>query len=80
MTDTYDETLAPGAAAPQIPLESPAAFNRELSWLACPAGAGATEDPDLPILERVKFVGIMGMLHDEMFMKRMRAWRQVRLG
>jgi len=29
------------------------------------------EDPLVPLLERVRFVGIAGMLHDEFFMKRM---------
>ncbi len=28
------------------------------------------EDPELPLFERIKFVAIMGMLHDEFFMKR----------
>ena len=27
-------------------------------------------DPQVPLLERVKFAGILGMLHDEFFMKR----------
>jgi polyphosphate kinase len=46
-------------------------FNRELSWLGFARRVLAlVEDPSLPILERVKFAGIMGMLHDEFFMKR----------
>ncbi len=55
-----------------IPLTSPEAFhNRELSWLAFASRVIAlTEDPLVPLLERVKFVGIAGMLHDEFFMKR----------
>jgi len=53
--------------------ESPEAYlNRELSWLNFARRVLAlVEDKDLPILERVKFAGIMGMLHDEFFMKRM---------
>jgi polyphosphate kinase len=53
--------------------DSPEAFlNRELSWLAFAGRVLAlVEQNDLPLLERVKFAGIMGMLHDEFFMKRM---------
>jgi polyphosphate kinase len=52
--------------------DSPAALiNRELSWLsfACRVLALA-EDPEEPLLERVKFAGIMGMIYDEFAMKR----------
>ena len=54
------------------PIDAPAAYlNRELSWLAFAGRVLAlVEDPALPLLERVKFAGIMGMLHDEFFMKR----------
>ena len=46
-------------------------LNRELSWLAFARRVLAlAESPDTPLLERVKFVGIVGMLHDEFFMKR----------
>jgi len=46
-------------------------INRELSWLGFARRVLAlAEDPDLPLLERVKFAGILGMLHDEFFMKR----------
>jgi polyphosphate kinase len=49
-----------------------ALINRELSWLSFARRVLAqVEDPDLPLLERVKFAGIMGMLHDEFAMKRM---------
>ena len=58
---------------PALPVESPAAFfDRELSWLAFARRVLAlVEDRELPLLERIKFAGIMGMLHDEFFMKRM---------
>lgn len=47
-------------------------FNRELSWLNFVGRVIAlAEDPNLPLMERVKFAGITGMLHDEFFMKRM---------
>ena len=56
-----------------IDVDSPAALiNRELSWLSFARRVLAlAEDPDLPLLERVKFAGIMGMLYDEFAMKRM---------
>ncbi len=47
-------------------------LNRELSWLAFARRVLAmVERRDLPLMERVRFAGIMGMLHDEFFMKRM---------
>ena len=57
----------------QVPLDSPEAyFNRELSWLAFARRVLAqVVDPQVPLLERVRFLGIVGMLHDEFFMKRM---------
>jgi polyphosphate kinase len=66
---------------PDITSESPAAFvNRELSWLQFARRVlELVQDPDLPLLERVKFAGILGMLHDEFFMKRIAGLkRQVR--
>ena len=46
-------------------------INRELSWLSFARRVLAlARDPDLPLLERVKFAGIMGMLYDEFSMKR----------
>jgi polyphosphate kinase len=67
----------PPPAAP-IPLDSPEVFeNRELSWLAFARRVLELAcDPELPLLERVKFTGIMGMLHDEFFMKRMGGLKQ----
>ena len=51
---------------------SPAALiDRELSWLSFARRVLAlAEDPEQPLLERVKFAGIMGMLYDEFAMKR----------
>ncbi|MBN2061445.1 MAG: polyphosphate kinase 1 [Deltaproteobacteria bacterium] len=49
-------------------------INREISWLIFARRVLAlAENPDLPLLERVKFVGIMGMLYDEFSMKRIGA-------
>lgn len=56
----------------KISIDSPQAYtNRELSWLSFARRVLAlAEDPDLPLLERIKFAGIMGMLYDEFSMKR----------
>ncbi|MBT8352204.1 MAG: hypothetical protein KJO26_13365, partial [Deltaproteobacteria bacterium] len=47
-----------------IDIYSPKAYiNRELSWLSFARRVLAmAQDPKLPLLERVKFAGIMGML------------------
>ena len=46
-------------------------LNRELSWLAFARRVLAmVEKRELPLMERIRFAGIMGMLHDEFFMKR----------
>jgi polyphosphate kinase len=57
----------------KIKIDSPDAYiNRELSWLSFARRVLAmAQDPKLPLLERVKFAGIMGMLYDEFAMKRM---------
>ena len=63
--------------------ESPDAFiNRELSWLRFASRVlELAEDSEVPLLERVKFAGILGMLHDEFFMKRIAGLkRQIRKG
>lgn len=71
MTTLRGEELAPGTA-------TPAAFiNRELSWLAFARRVLAlAEDPREPLLERIKFAGIMGMIYDEFAMKRMGGLRR----
>jgi len=68
---------------PPIALTSHEIFlNRELSWLAFARRVlELARDPELPLLERVKFAGIMGMLHKEFSMKRMSGLKnQVRRG
>ena len=64
------------------PESTDAFFNRELSWLQFASRVLAlAEDEEVPLLERVKFVGILGMLHDEFFMKRIAGLkRQVQKG
>ncbi len=69
------------SAPPRIAVKSPEAyFNRELSWLGFASRVVAlVENRELPLLERVKFAGIAGMLHDEFFMKRISGLkRQIR--
>ena len=69
----------PGPVTP----DSPAALiNRELSWLSFARRVLAlAEDPEQPLLERVKFAGIMGMIYDEFAMKRLGGlFRRVRKG
>jgi polyphosphate kinase len=52
-------------------------INRELSWLSFARRVLAlAEDPTAPLLERVKFAGIMGMLYDEFSMKRIGGMRR----
>ena len=73
-----------GTASPSLPrvtLDSPEAYlNRELSWLGFASRVVAlVENRELPLVERVKFAGIAGMLHDEFFMKRISGLkRQIR--
>jgi polyphosphate kinase len=57
----------------KIDIDFPEAYiNRELSWLSFARRVLAmAQDPRLPLLERIKFAGIMGMLYDEFAMKRM---------
>jgi polyphosphate kinase len=52
-------------------------INRELSWLCFAQRVLAlAEDPGTPLLERIKFAGIMGMLYDEFAMKRIGGLRR----
>jgi polyphosphate kinase len=64
---------------PRITADSPKAYlNRELSWLMFARRVLAqAEDATLPIMERVKFAGIIGVLHDEFFMKRVGTIRRL---
>ena len=72
--DVLKEKGVAAAEKPEeIDIDSPSTLiNRELSWLSFARRVLAlAENPDLPLLERVKFAGIMGMLYDEFAMKRM---------
>lgn len=64
------------------PKSHEAFVNRELNWLQFARRVlELAEDSEVPLLERVKFIGIVGMLHDEFFMKRMSGLkRQIKRG
>ncbi|MXZ36612.1 MAG: polyphosphate kinase 1, partial [Acidobacteria bacterium] len=72
-------TSSPRTIDPQSPN---AYINRELSWLGFARRVlSLVANRDLPLMERVKFAGIMGMLHAEFFMKRMSGLkRQIKQG
>lgn len=56
----------------RAPLEGETFINRELSWLQFARRVlELARDSEIPLLERVRYAGILGMLHDEFFMKRM---------
>jgi polyphosphate kinase len=66
-----------GETTPVTPESSEAYLNRELSWLAFAQRVMAlAEDRTIPLLERVKFAGIVGMLYDEFAMKRIGGLRR----
>ncbi|OGP97909.1 MAG: hypothetical protein A2Z39_05525 [Deltaproteobacteria bacterium RBG_19FT_COMBO_46_9] len=67
-----EKGTAPVLKEGEIKLNSPdTLINRELSWLNFARRVLAlAEDPKLPLLERIKFTGIMGALYDEFAMKR----------
>ena len=58
---------------PRIPQKAPEAFiNLEMSWLCFARRVlNLAEDSEAPLLERVKFAGIMGMIYDEFTKKRL---------
>jgi polyphosphate kinase len=63
--------------SPVMPESGEAYINRELSWLQFAQRVMAlAEDRTVPLLERVKFAGIMGMLYDEFAMKRIGGLRR----
>ena len=81
-TETLSQPVAkppaPGAAMPEIDLDSPALYlNRELTWLAFNRRVlHEADDPRNPLLERVKFLAIVSNNLDEYFMKRIGGLKQ----
>ena len=63
-------------------IEGETFINRELSWLQFARRVlELAHDESVPLLERVRYAGILGMLHDEFFMKRMSGLkRQIQKG
>ncbi len=63
-------------------IEGETFINRELSWLQFARRVlELARDPEVPLLEQLKYAGILGMLHDEFFMKRMSGLkRQIQRG
>ena len=68
----WKEPRPPVSDPTRMDLKSPQAFfSRELSWLSFARRVlSMAEREELPLIERVRFAGIVGMLHDEFFMKR----------
>ncbi|MEM7160279.1 MAG: polyphosphate kinase 1 [Myxococcota bacterium] len=67
MSDTLDDPSAP----PPRPPSAGHYLNRELTWLNFAwRVTQETEDPRNPLLERVRFLSIVGSTLDEFFMKR----------
>jgi polyphosphate kinase len=59
-------------SAASTTIEGETFINRELSWLQFARRVlELASDPGVPLLEKVRYAGILGMLHDEFFMKRM---------
>src|SRR5437867_8699120 len=70
--------MPPDVATPAIALDDPSLyFNRELSWLEFNRRVlEEAQDPQVPLLERLKFLGIFSSNLDEFFMVRVGGLQQ----
>ena len=70
--------MPPDVATPAIPLDDPSLYlNRELSWLEFNRRVlEEAQDPQVPLLERLKFLAIFSSNLDEFFMVRVGGLQQ----
>src|SRR5438445_11673356 len=73
-----EDRMPPDVAAPAIPLDDSSLYiNRELSWLEFNRRVlEEAQDPQVPLLERLKFLAIFSSNLDEFFMVRVGGLQQ----
>ena len=77
MSQSANSTASGPVAADGSPEESPTYLNRELSWLDFNERVLAmADDPDVPVLERAKFLAIFSANLDEFFQVRVAGLRE----
>src|SRR5437660_5354302 len=70
--------MPPDVVAPAVPLDDPSLYlNREISWLEFNRRVlEEAQDPQVPLLERLKFLAIFSSNLDEFFMVRVGGLQQ----